>query len=107
MMTPGAGVAEEPSWQENAGSRGVKSGTPARGLGASPPGGASPALLFRGASPAAVSPGPWGVFLPNLLASQVQRREGRNRPGQPPSVFMMFHFLILTGPGFGGHRATG
>ena len=93
-MTPGVGVAGEPSWQESPGSRGVKSGTPVLGLGASPPGGASPALLSRGASPAAVSPGPWGVFLPNPAASQVRQREGRNQPGQPPSVLMMFRFLI-------------
>ena len=95
MMTPGVGVAREPSWQESPGSRGVKSGAPVLGFGASPPGGASPALLSRGASPAAVSPGPWGVFLPNPVASQSQRREVRNQPGQPPSVFMMFHFLIF------------
>ena len=64
MMTPGVGVAGEPSWQESRGSRGVKSGTPVLGLGASPPGGASPALL-SGVPALPQSPlGPGKYFFP-------------------------------------------
>lgn len=98
-MIPGAGVARQPAPLPGFGlglglglARGARGQAgwclpelPALGFETSPPGGASPGLLSRGAIPAAATPDTLRVSSQPCALFQV-RQEGGNLPGQPPCV---------------------
>lgn len=106
-MTPGVGVAEEPGWQGNPGPGGVKSsGTSSSWLWGFPTWRCQTASSSLGMPSLLQFPGPSGAFLPHPVSSPGE--VGGQEPARSAiqCVHEMFHFLILMGPGFRGHRAV-